>query len=69
MFKISGNPESWKCHILASVLLSSMNADGEYGARRSISGDCVSLKRCMQALVPLSSMEVDEVYDGRYSYA
>ena len=22
-----------------------------------------------QALVPLSSMEVDEVYDGRYSYA
>ena len=34
-----------------------------------ISVDSVSLKRCMQALVPLSSMEVDEVYDGRYSYA
>ena len=34
-----------------------------------ISGDSVSLKRCMQAWVPLSSMEVDEVYDGRYSYA
>jgi hypothetical protein len=36
VFKVSGNPESWK-HI--------------------------------QALLPLSSMEVDEVYDGRYSYA
>ena len=34
-----------------------------------ISGDSVSLKRCMQALVPLSSMEADEVYDGRDSYA
>ena len=35
MFKISGNPESWKSHILTSVPLSSINADGGYGERCS----------------------------------
>ena len=35
VLKISGNPESWKRHIQTSVPLSSMNADGGYGARCS----------------------------------
>jgi hypothetical protein len=35
VFKISGNPEYWKRHIQTSVPLSSMKADGRYGARFS----------------------------------
>jgi hypothetical protein len=34
-----------------------------------ISGDSISLKRRIQELVPLSSIKVDGVYDGRYNYA